>query len=275
MTTTRAFETRSQRLDATGDYLMTAEARKRHQHLLEFLQQRVDVMFTPPNPSQGSSSSGLFAPNSNRRRPLPSRSSLSNTFSLTPQRQGNGEWDDSIEVEGGDDPDASNVSFAHVRRRRLSITEQGNRGIGQVSPRLRPVNSRRGSESSRTIATKPQAPFSASGQGRVRSRLGQQTPDNVTTRTRTSPRKRAQLQSQHSVSAPVSTPVDDDMRSFSQRFNGVGAEDESDEEEEEVNWGMIDSMRVWRHDAIIQHLYETAAFWGDKILSWTGEHLYT
>ena len=35
-------------------------------------------------------------------------------------------------------------------------------------------------------------------------------------------------------------------------------------------WDMVDSMRLWRHDAIMQHLHETAAFWGDKILSWTG-----
>jgi len=45
------------------------------------------------------------------------------------------------------------------------------------------------------------------------------------------------------------------------------------EGEDEVHtWGMVDSMRLWRHDAIMQHLYETAAFWGDKILSWTGEY---
>jgi anaphase-promoting complex subunit 6 len=47
--------------------------------------------------------------------------------------------------------------------------------------------------------------------------------------------------------------------------------EDDEDEEEEVNWGMIDSMRLWRNDAIMQHLYETAAFWGDKILSWTGE----
>lgn len=45
----------------------------------------------------------------------------------------------------------------------------------------------------------------------------------------------------------------------------------TDQAEEERSWGMVDSMRIWRHDAMIQHLYETAAFWGDKILSWTGE----
>jgi anaphase-promoting complex subunit 6 len=52
----------------------------------------------------------------------------------------------------------------------------------------------------------------------------------------------------------------------------VDMDDEDDEEEEEEkSWSMVDSMRLWRHDAIMQHLYETAAFWGDKILSWTCE----
>jgi anaphase-promoting complex subunit 6 len=32
---------------------------------------------------------------------------------------------------------------------------------------------------------------------------------------------------------------------------------------------MVDRMRLWRHDALMQHLYDTAAFWGDKVLSWT------
>ncbi|KAF7312234.1 TPR-REGION domain-containing protein [Mycena indigotica] len=45
-----------------------------------------------------------------------------------------------------------------------------------------------------------------------------------------------------------------------------GITDESDYE-----WGMVDRMRLWRHDALMQHLYETAAFWGDKILSWTSD----
>ncbi|GLB44837.1 putative anaphase-promoting complex, cyclosome, subunit 3 [Lyophyllum shimeji] len=46
------------------------------------------------------------------------------------------------------------------------------------------------------------------------------------------------------------------------------SEDDRDEESE-YEWGMVDRMRLWRHDALMQHLYETAAFWGDKILSWT------
>lgn len=46
-------------------------------------------------------------------------------------------------------------------------------------------------------------------------------------------------------------------------------DDDADDEEDEYEWGMVDRMRLWRHDALMQHLYDTAAFWGDKILSWT------
>jgi anaphase-promoting complex subunit 6 len=46
-------------------------------------------------------------------------------------------------------------------------------------------------------------------------------------------------------------------------------EDEEEEDDYDKEWGMVDRMRLWRHDAMLQHLYETAAFWGDKILSWT------
>lgn len=45
--------------------------------------------------------------------------------------------------------------------------------------------------------------------------------------------------------------------------------DDDADDEDEYEWGTIDRMRLWRHDALMQHLYETAAFWGDKILSWT------
>lgn len=55
------------------------------------------------------------------------------------------------------------------------------------------------------------------------------------------------------------------------------AEDDDDEGSEEFigvegggTWSLVDSMRQWRQDAMLQHLYETAAMWGDKILSWTG-----
>lgn len=46
-------------------------------------------------------------------------------------------------------------------------------------------------------------------------------------------------------------------------------QDSGDEDDEDIEWGMVDRMRLWRHDALMQHLYDTAAFWGDKILSWT------
>jgi len=46
-------------------------------------------------------------------------------------------------------------------------------------------------------------------------------------------------------------------------------DDEEGDEEEEGDWGIVDRMRLWRHDAMTQHLYETAIFWGDKILTWT------
>jgi anaphase-promoting complex subunit 6 len=48
-------------------------------------------------------------------------------------------------------------------------------------------------------------------------------------------------------------------------------EDPVEDDDEEKSWAMVDAMRLWRQDALIQHLYETAAFWGDKILSWTGD----
>ena len=33
----------------------------------------------------------------------------------------------------------------------------------------------------------------------------------------------------------------------------------------------VDSMRAWRTDAMHQHMYRTAAYWGDKVLSVTGK----
>ncbi|KAG6915872.1 hypothetical protein DXG01_009480 [Tephrocybe rancida] len=47
--------------------------------------------------------------------------------------------------------------------------------------------------------------------------------------------------------------------------------DDDGDDDEEYEWGMVDRMRLWRHDALMQHLYETAAFWGDKIVSWTND----
>ncbi|KAF8273363.1 hypothetical protein EI94DRAFT_1716538 [Lactarius quietus] len=48
-------------------------------------------------------------------------------------------------------------------------------------------------------------------------------------------------------------------------------QDSDDEGDEDFEWGIVDRMRLWRHDALMQHLYDTAAFWGDKVLSWTND----
>ncbi|KAI0925830.1 hypothetical protein AcV5_008457 [Taiwanofungus camphoratus] len=40
---------------------------------------------------------------------------------------------------------------------------------------------------------------------------------------------------------------------------------------EVYEWGIVDRMRLWRHDALLQHLYDTAVFWGDKIVNWTND----
>lgn len=48
------------------------------------------------------------------------------------------------------------------------------------------------------------------------------------------------------------------------------ADDEGDGEDGDgPEWGIVGRMRLWRHDALMQHLYDSAAFWGDKIVSWT------
>ncbi|KAF8699285.1 Anaphase-promoting complex, cyclosome, subunit 3, partial [Rhizoctonia solani] len=44
-----------------------------------------------------------------------------------------------------------------------------------------------------------------------------------------------------------------------------------DDEEDSDDWTIVDKLRMWRHDAMMQHLYDTAIFWGDKVLTWTGD----
>lgn len=65
-------------------------------------------------------------------------------------------------------------------------------------------------------------------------------------------------------------PLANDTTDIFQDSLDVTRETGDDEyEEKEREWGMIDRMRLWRHDALMQHLFDSAAFWGDKILSWT------
>ncbi|KZS94278.1 TPR-like protein, partial [Sistotremastrum niveocremeum HHB9708] len=65
-------------------------------------------------------------------------------------------------------------------------------------------------------------------------------------------------------------PPEHDVFSASQGTATVPNTQEEDEGED-LDWGPVDRMRLWRHDAMMQHLHETAAFWGDKILSWTND----
>ncbi|KAH7107890.1 TPR-like protein [Auriculariales sp. MPI-PUGE-AT-0066] len=46
---------------------------------------------------------------------------------------------------------------------------------------------------------------------------------------------------------------------------------ETAEEDEDIEWGIVDRIRLWRHDAIMQHLYPTAIYWADKIVSFTND----
>lgn len=40
---------------------------------------------------------------------------------------------------------------------------------------------------------------------------------------------------------------------------------------EQAPWTMVDRMRNWRNDAMTQHLYDSAKFWGGKVLGLTSE----
>lgn len=64
---------------------------------------------------------------------------------------------------------------------------------------------------------------------------------------------------------PLAQDTTQDVFLDDDEYYGGMVEDRSD-------WSMVERMRLWRHDAIWQHLYETAAFWGDKVLSWTSAH---
>lgn len=52
------------------------------------------------------------------------------------------------------------------------------------------------------------------------------------------------------------TPVDEELRA-------------SSSSDPQQRGELVDRFRLWRQDAIMQHLYETAIFWGDKVFTWT------
>lgn len=78
------------------------------------------------------------------------------------------------------------------------------------------------------------------------------------------------------------------IQSYFNNDNGTGIDEdlpdaagdgEDDEEEEaayysegsstETTWELVDRMRIWRNDALNQHLYSTAIFWGSKVFTKT------
>ncbi|GAA6010469.1 hypothetical protein JCM11491_006953 [Sporobolomyces phaffii] len=54
-------------------------------------------------------------------------------------------------------------------------------------------------------------------------------------------------------------------------YNSIGDDTSlmDDEEDSSAPWTMIDRMRNWRNDAMTQHLYDSAKFWGGKVLGLT------
>ncbi|BGP06853.1 anaphase-promoting complex subunit Cut9 [Rhodotorula toruloides] len=55
--------------------------------------------------------------------------------------------------------------------------------------------------------------------------------------------------------------------------NGLDGDDSgflSQTMDEDAPWTMVDRMRNWRNDAMTQHLYDSAKFWGGKVLEMTG-----
>lgn len=98
-----------------------------------------------------------------------------------------------------------------------------------------------------------------------------------------SPRVRAALSRGSPGGGPSNAPGSEPRNTRSRsrlsevmRPQNGGAHDEDDDDlmSEPESWTMLDSMRIWRQDAMTHHLYETAGFWANKILDWTGESGY-
>ncbi|WVQ74870.1 hypothetical protein IAR50_004477 [Cryptococcus sp. DSM 104548] len=193
-------------------------------------------MFTPPNPPSNNPpllSYSPFPSSSRHRLPLPPRSSLSTSFSFDP----NSNPDHSLSL----DSDASYSFYpgAGKRPRPSSLAMFSGAAMDSAVE-----------QGNRGIAqVSPRAKPSPMGSKRstatARPGLG-----------------RGSSAREYVNGRPMSR--------MKETIN-VDDADEGADEGEERNWSMVDSMRLWRHDAIMQHLYETAAFWGDKILSWTAD----
>jgi anaphase-promoting complex subunit 6 len=89
-------------------------------------------------------------------------------------------------------------------------------------------------------------------------------------RASTATEARSSIASQHPLtfSTPASQPLPELAVGETQHTATVLDDPIGDEADED--WGIVDRMRLWRHDAMMSHLHDSAVFWGDKILSWTG-----
>lgn len=72
--------------------------------------------------------------------------------------------------------------------------------------------------------------------------------------------------------AAAATPSSASTRRKSSSSNSKGKAKQQQREvlAEEDEWTMVDRMRCWRNDAMTQHLYGTAQFWGTKLFNLTG-----
>ena len=49
------------------------------------------------------------------------------------------------------------------------------------------------------------------------------------------------------------------------------SDEDAEEGSTEISWTLMDRMRIWRNDALNQHMYTTAIFWGSKVFTKTRE----
>ncbi|GAA5914858.1 hypothetical protein JCM6882_007823 [Rhodosporidiobolus microsporus] len=93
-----------------------------------------------------------------------------------------------------------------------------------------------------------------------------------TATTRAPPRRRGTTL--HFTAGPSSGTAGGDESGFGMvgddTGEGDGYDDEAEEAGEDAPWTMVDRMRNWRNDAMTQHLYDSAKFWGGKVLGMTG-----
>lgn len=60
---------------------------------------------------------------------------------------------------------------------------------------------------------------------------------------------------------------------FNNNNNNIHLNDNDNDNDNDDNDGdtHLNRFRLWRHDAMMQHLYDSAAFWGDKVLHLTND----